>query len=313
MGERAPLLSIPEAPVPQGGAAEWVGGAGGVRLRAALFPREGARGSVVLSPGRTEPIEKYYEVVDELRGRGFAVLVHDWRGHGLSARLAPDPLRGHGSPAEAYLEDFRRVLAAFEARLPPPWIALGHSMGGGLTALALAEGEGGFAGAVLSAPMLGLRLAFPPLGIVRSLTRLALRGGRGGFYVAGAGDPLGGRFEANALTHDRARWTRTLRLLTAHPELRLGNVTWGWLDFALTLSDRLGALRPGALSLPLAVVTATEERLVDNAAARAFAEKVEGARFVEVPGAFHEILMETDDRRAIFWSAFDEVAARSLG
>jgi lysophospholipase len=31
---------------------------------------------------------------------------------------------------------------------------------------------------------------------------------------------------------------------------------------------------------------------------------------VEAPGAFHEILMETDERRAVFWRAFDDLARR---
>jgi lysophospholipase len=311
VGEPAPLLCVPQAPVPRGGAAEWVEGADGVRLRAAVFPAVRARGSVVVSPGRTEPIEKYYEVVEDLRGRSFSVLVHDWRGHGLSQCLSPDPLRGHGAAAAVYLEDFRRLLAAFEARLPRPWLALGHSMGGGLTALALAEGEGRFSGALLSAPMLGLRLPLPSPGLVDGLARLMVGAGRSGAYVAGAGDPLGGRFETNVLTHDRTRWARTHALLTAHPELQLGNVTWGWLAFALELSARMRRLPAGALALPLAVALAEAERLVDNAAARAFAAKVEGARLVEVPGAFHELLMETDERRAVVWAAFDAVAERA--
>lgn len=311
--EPAPLLGVEAAPVPAGGVAEWVRGEGGTRLRAALFPSEAPRGSVILSGGRTEPIEKYYEVVDDLRSRGFTVLTHDWRGHGLSDRLTADPLRGHGGPARLYTGDFTRLLDAFEARLPRPWIALGHSMGGGLVALALAEGERRLAGAVLSAPMMGVLTGSIPMAVARVLACGASRLGLGRAYVAGPGDPLGGTFETNVLTHDRARWTRTLALLQAYPQLRLGNVTWAWLDFALTLAARLAAVRPGQIELPLAIVAAGEERLVDNRASRAFAGKVAGARWVEVPGAFHEILMETDAVRAVFWAEFDQVAARVLG
>ena len=306
----APLLSIAEAQAPADGAAEWVEGAGALRLRAALFPAHGApRGSVVLSPGRTEVIEKYYEVVGELRARGFAVLVHDWRGQGLSGRLAGDALRGHGSDPSVYMEDFRRVLDAFETRLPKPWLALGHSMGGGLTALALARGEARFAAAVLSSPMLGLRFGAPPPWLVRTLATLFGTGPLAKAYVAGPGDPSGGDFEGNILTHDEARWHRSTALLAAHPSLRLGNITWGWLRFALGLSAELAGRAPGPLSCPLSVVVAGEERLVDNAAARAFAAKVEGAHLYEIDGAFHEILMETDPLRARFWAVFDAAAA----
>ena len=309
MADAAHLIGSPLAPVPPGGVAEWIEGAGALRLRAALFPAEPARGSVILSPGRTEPIEKYFEVVEELRARGFTVLVHDWRGHGLSGRLHRDALRGHADGLAAFLDDYRRLLDAFAARLPKPWIGLGHSMGGGLTALAAAEGETRLDGLVLSAPMMGVQLGAAPRWLARALAGGFSRLGGGGLYVARKGDPFGGVFTSNILTHDRARWDRTHALLTAAPQLQQGGVTWAWLDFALTLSRKLAGCGP--VGVPMAVVTAGDERLVDNAASRAFAER-SGARYVEIEGAFHELLMETDAVRARFWTAFDAVAQRVL-
>ena len=122
MAEPAPLVATPQAPLPPRGAAEWFAGVDGARLRAALFTPTGtARGSVVLSGGRSEPIEKYAEVIAELLGRGFAVLVHDWRGQGLSHRELPDRLKGHAKGYETYLGDYKSLLDAFEPRLPKPW------------------------------------------------------------------------------------------------------------------------------------------------------------------------------------------------
>src|SRR5690606_3571116 len=136
MAEPAPLLESPDNPVPPGGAAEWFHGADGARLRAALFTPKGTpRGTVVLSGGRTEVIEKYYETIGELLDRGFAVLTHDWRGQGLSHRLLPEPLKGHAEGFEDFVTDFDRLLAAFEGRAPKPWLAVAHSMGGCLTLL----------------------------------------------------------------------------------------------------------------------------------------------------------------------------------
>jgi len=307
MADAAHLIGSPLSPVPPGGLAEWVEGARGLRLRAALFPMPGARGSVILSPGRTEPIEKYFEVVEDLRQRGFTVLVHDWRGHGLSTRLHHDPLRGHAAGLAPFLEDYRRLLDAFAARLPQPWIALGHSMGGGLTALALAEGEARLKGALLTAPMTGVLLGAAPAWLARLLSGGFSRFGGAGWYVAGKGDPFCGAFETNILTHDRARWDRTQALLTAAPELQIGGVTWGWLAFALELSRRLASARP--VGVPLTVVVAGDERLVDNAATRAFAARV-GGRYVEIEGASHELLMETDPVRAQVWAEFDALAER---
>ena len=84
------------------------------------------------------------------------MLVHDWRGQGLSQRLLPDRWRGHAAGYDDFLADFDALLAAFETRLPKPWLMLSHSMGGCLTGLALARGERRFAAAALSAPMWAL-------------------------------------------------------------------------------------------------------------------------------------------------------------
>ena len=181
----APLISIPSAPVPAGAEAAWFEGAGKARLRAALFPSRGAvRGSIVLSGGRTEPIEKYFEVIEDLTGRGYVVLAHDWRGQGLSHRELQDRLAGHARGYDAFIADYRALLSAYEARLPKPWFAIGHSMGGCLTLLALAKGEAArFQGAILCAPMLGLQLGKTPMTAARLMAGLNVLLGRGGAFA----------------------------------------------------------------------------------------------------------------------------------
>ena len=269
-----------------------------------------ARGSVVVSPGRTEPIEKYFEVVQTLNRRGFTVLVHDWRGHGLSQRVGPDT-RGHARGWADFLTDYSALLSAFAPRLPKPWLALGHSMGGCLTLLALAEGETRFAGAILSAPMLGLQTGQVPPAAARflasGLTRMGLASG-----LAAQEGPAPEPFASNVLTHDEARYRRNIDQVAAWPQLQVGPPTWGWLEFAFAATARL-ARGPGvaAIAIPVTVVAAGEERLVDNAAAEQVTSRVPGGRFVTIPGAHHELLQETDAIQAQFWAEFDALAARA--
>ncbi|HEV7384534.1 MAG TPA: alpha/beta hydrolase, partial [Phenylobacterium sp.] len=71
MADHAPLIETAEAKAPPGGEAAWYAGAGGAKLRAALWTPAGrARGTIVLSGGRTESIEKYYEFIGECLDRG---------------------------------------------------------------------------------------------------------------------------------------------------------------------------------------------------------------------------------------------------
>ena len=302
---------------PAGGSAFWVEAGDGARLRAAVFPAHGRpRGSVIVSPGRTEPIEKYAEVIGELQGRGFAVLVHDWRGQGLSQGFAGvgasrDGVRyGHARGWRLFLDDLSRILEDRGAGLPRPWIGLGHSMGGGLTLLAMAEGAAPFDGAILTAPMLGVRLIGRSSALVKAVAVLmGLLGQATRPTPPAVPRPRGGNRAEEALTHDAIRRARVEALMDAHPELRLGGQTWGWLQFAFALTARLKALCGlETIAAPVTIVTAERDRVVAQAPQRAAAARLPRGRYVEVPEAFHEILIETDDRRAVFWREFDELA-----
>ena len=56
------------------------------KLRVAFWNLESNKGTIILQSGRTEFIEKYYEVISEFIDRGYAVAMMDWRGQGLSSR-----------------------------------------------------------------------------------------------------------------------------------------------------------------------------------------------------------------------------------
>lgn len=276
--EPAPLVAVPGAPIPAGGEAHWLRAYDELRLRAAYFPPTGAA-----------------------------------RGQGLSGRLSDDPLKGCANGWRPFLADYETVIEAFADRLPKPWIAMGHSMGGGLTSLALTEGEGRFAAAVLSAPMLGINLGGRDAVQTRWVAWLMTVIGRDEAYPAPPTDPWADSFETNALTHDRGRWERTRAQFAAAPELMLGSVTWGWLYFALALARRIEkSRRAESLTLPVTIVAAGEEKLVANVASKAFAGRLQKGRWLQVPGAYHEILQETDPVRAVFWQAFDETVAGVL-
>jgi len=276
-----------------------------------LFLPDGEpRGSVVLSGGRSEPIEKYFEVIRELQGRGFVVLAHDWRGQGLSQRLLPDALKGHAHGFADFVEDYRQLLAQFGTRLPKPWIAVGHSMGGCLTLLALAHGVGDFKAAVLSAPMLGLQTGKRSKRASRALAWIMSRTRPDEYILGDSGEALAQTFETNVLTHDPKRYARNQAQVAAEPGLKLNAGTWGWLDFAFSASAWLKRdPRVAAIAMPVVVLGAGEERLVDNADQRQITARVPNGRWLEVPGSYHEILQETDAVRAVFWREFDALTA----
>jgi lysophospholipase len=64
------------------------------------------------------------------------------------------------------------------------------------------------------------------------------------------------------------------------------------------------------IAIPVVIVAAGEDRLVDNAGSRKVAARFSSGRFVEIPRAYHEILQELDALQAPFWAEFDALSAK---
>src|SRR5258708_3723684 len=143
MAPRMRLLWFPANPVPDEAATAMLQTPDGVLLRYARWaPPPGRKGTVCVFQGRAEFIEKYFEVVRDLRARGFAVATFDWRGQGLSQRALRDPLKGHVSNFSEYttdLETFMKEVVLPDC--PPPLFALAHSMGAAVLIQAAAKGH----------------------------------------------------------------------------------------------------------------------------------------------------------------------------
>jgi lysophospholipase len=273
--------------------------AGGAELRAAMAVPPQPRGHVVLLPGRAEFVEKYAGVVAALVGRGLAVAALDWRGQGGSARLAGDPMTGHVGDFADYRADLDALTSHPDVTaLPGPRVLVAHSMG---ATVALDWGRSGGRAdlAVLSAPMLGIRLSPVLAPLAPGLARLAVRAGLARRPVPGTGrSPYAlGPFEGNVLTSDPAAFAAMAAFLRAHPDVGIGGLTFGWLDAAFRA---MAALRGSAVAVPSLVVLGTTEALVEPAPIRDLGLGPR-ARLVEIEGARHEPFMETPERRALLW------------
>jgi lysophospholipase len=281
----------------------------GKRLRTAVFDAANPRGVCVVAHGQTEFIEKYEEVIGELNARGFTVATFDWPGQGYSGRLLDNPLKAH-------IGDFRQYDSALALFLDEvvkpiassPPIALGHSMGGHNLLRMMHDRPNTFAKAVLTAPMLRAGTRGAPRWI--ALTALWLQNalGNGDEWIWGMDkrDPAKMDFSAQLVTSDRARFERTRTFIQAHPDIRLAGPTWHWLAAAnASMAEVTAPGYPEAIVTPTLIVGAGKDRIVETAAARAYAPRLAHGQYLEFADAEHEILMENDDIRSRFWAAFD--------
>ena len=156
---RMDLVSLAHNPVPGGATAGLLTSFDGVRLRFARWnaTRGPRRGTVCLFGGRGEFIEKYFEVIADLRRRGYAVAMHDWRGQGGSARMLPNPRKGYVRNFREYDADLTRFMKdVVLPDCPPPYIALAHSMGANILLRNATIQGSWFDRMILTAPMLAL-------------------------------------------------------------------------------------------------------------------------------------------------------------
>lgn len=312
MAEAAPrLVRIEGDPAPEGAQARWLKRpTGRVRYMTAPALTDAPRGTVIVSPGRAEFIEKYFETVRALQDRGFAVIVTDHLGQGLSDRLLPDRAKGHLEDMDVLAADLEALAEAEAGRMPRPHVLLGHSMGGTAALLAQARGRLDAKALAVTAPMLKIAgLAPGTMLLVAALIAIGFAARR---VRDGANDHIPPVFEMNGLTHDRARFDRMLRYFEAEPELLLGAPTFGWLAAANRAGRKvLSRETLTRLDVLLLVATAAEEALVSKKAQARLAEALPQAEQLVLENARHEILMETDETQARFWEAFDALLERA--
>lgn len=301
---------------PEGGAAWWLAAEDGVRIRMGFWPCAGARGTVLVFPGRTECVEKYGRTAADLARRGYATVAIDWRGQGLADRFLADRQTGHVGRFADYQRDVRAVTAAAAALdLPRPWHLLGHSMGGLIGLRTVAEGAA-VASAAFSAPMWGVVMKAWMRPFARIVTAASGPVGLGHLYAPGASVRnyvTTAPFEDNQLTRDADMFDYMRRQLLAHPDLMLGGPSLHWVHEGLS---EIRHFRTAPLPrLPVYIGIGGGERIVDIAAVRAMAARWPGAGFDEFPGAEHELLMELPEVRDGFLdravAMFDRAAGGS--
>ncbi|NKI75710.1 lysophospholipase L2 [Dickeya sp. CFBP 2040] len=276
-----------------------------VPVRFVRFTSPSHQHLVVVLPGRTDSYVKYAEIAYDLFQCGYDVLVMDHRGQGRSGRLLKDSHRGHVKRFSDYVDD---VATLWQQQVAPGHytkrFALAHSMGGAILALFLARQPQAFDAVALCAPMCGILLPMPHWLAWRILNWAERHPAIRDYYAIGTSPWRPLPFMANVLTHSLARYHHHVRFYADNPDLRIGGPTYHWVREALLVEEQL-LRQASAMTTPLLMLQAQEERVVDNACQDAFCQAlaaaghpcVDGRPYV-IRGARHDILSEKDAMRA---------------
>lgn len=249
----------------------------GARLHLAGVAGEAGRPALFLVPGYTDHVGRYGETFTHFRRAGCSVWGMDPRGHGRSSGL-----RGYVRRFAVYVDDLERTLGEAQALDPGRrWVLLGHSTGGltALTAVLERGGEGPFpavAGAVAVCPPLKIRRHVP--AYQRFLGRV------GSALLPWLSLPATPDY-ANSHDPEAERERR-------EDPLMFHTVNARWYMEVQRAAARLMP-RAAELSLPLLGLQSGDDRVVDPQVARAFFARCPRGRYLEYPGMYHELLLET--------------------
>lgn len=273
----------------------------GLTLAYMMVKHPKAQGSIIISSGRVESYLKYQELIFDLYQQGYSVFAIDHRGQGLSSRMTANPHQGHVGQFNDYIDDFALFMQTIvDKHAVAPWFLLGHSMGGAIGTLYLKQHPDVFTAAAFSAPMYGIKLPMPKRVARWLAAKLdsSLNGGEPNYVLCGQ-NYRAAPFEGNDLTHSQSRYQAFRELYGAMPQLQLGSPTNRWLAQSLEAADACvsatSAITTFAITTPILILQAGEDKIVDNAAQELALSA--NCHLKRIAGAAHELFMEQDSYR----------------
>ncbi|MBL0567298.1 alpha/beta fold hydrolase [Aeromonas veronii] len=290
-------------------------GKDGVAIRYAALRQEKVDRAILIVNGRVESYLKYQELAWDLWRQGYSLYLIDHRGQGMSGRMLSDHDKGYVDQFDDYVVDMKQFHdQIIMADKPAKLFLLAHSMGGAISARYLERWPDDIRAAVLSSPMLGINLGGLPKWLAKGLaTTIGTVGGWFGEppYGPGQGPYQDHGFADNELTHCHSRYQAFRQIYEQHPQIKLGGATAHWIYQGITGADAAIA-DAGAIKTPLLLLQAGNDSVVDNAAQDAFCTKAncEGGKPLRIEGAWHELFIESDDKRQPALTAMLDFFAR---
>ena len=281
--------------------------ADGASIRTLILRHEAPIANLLLMTGRADFLEKWADAICTLHQMGFAIAAFDWRGQGGSTRLVQNGA-GHIDSFDTWLADLDALSGwAWGSLHGRQWIAMGHSMGGHLLTRWIADPDRrtlplreALRGAILASPFFGLGGPRPLKAAALWLAPLQVARGKAADFAWGQtpyGDIQGRPERQFLLTGSRAHFEDEGRWLAICPELATGGVSWGWIKAFSDSQRTLESLPLESLDLPVMMLLAAKERLVDNRAAMRIAARLPRCQRHIVESGAHELLREAEPAR----------------
>jgi len=266
--------------------------------------KNGNANAIVISQGRNESIFKYKELAFDLSQQGYDLYLIDHRGQGFSERFGGDSHRGHIEQFQDYVDDFNHYIVSLDlAKHYQQRYLLSHSMGGTISALYLQQYTHPFQASVFISPMFSINLGGISERIAQIITYSSAEicswfNDKACYIFAGSGYNKE-VFANNELTSSKIRFKSSINTFEQYPQAKLGSPTMRWVAESIS-ATRQAVANASKINIPILIIQAGADAVVTPEGQNAFFKNItscKSKRLINIAGAKHEILLESDRYR----------------
>lgn len=261
-----------------------------------------AKNCIVILPGRSEPVEKYAEIVFDLlqteMGKNLNFYLMDHRGQGSSGRMAAISDLGYVDRFQNYVDDLETFINNQRLNdVCDKKFLLAHSMGGGIGVAYIIKNPHFFDKVALSSPMVKIQTKPFPYAVARAIVQTETCLGMGAKFASGQkGYDENLDFLKNDFTTSPERFEMTMSTFRNNPQTKLGGVANNWV-LEVMKADHKMRTHFNEISVPMIVFNVGDERYISPKEIVRFCNEVQNCKRSYFPTAKHEILMERDVNR----------------
>jgi len=278
----------------------------GLEIVCAEFHHPHPKANIVFLTGWNETFLKYPELIKSLYDAKFSVFTYDHQSQGLSSRWLAETQSTWIHSFNDYVDDFVSFVNIITKDHPHlPIYLVAHSMGCLVSAIGMARHPNLINRAVFSSPMfrnkcglkaLNYETLIIPQPVAHAITYVVCHAGMGvlhalGYFKEKPTDPL-----KIKLTTDREQIQFIEQLRQRYPKIISCCVTNDWVLHSLQAQIRFSRcyelMRTNCL-----ILQAEHDVFVYTRAMNMFMKTVRCCRMFRMPGAYHEVLLETKIRR----------------
>lgn len=257
-----------------------------------------SKGSIVISHGFCESIERYKELIKILNQNNFSVYGLDHRGHGKSGRLGIDDSQINVEDFNYYVEDLKTFLDSIVVhKLDGNKLFLfAHSMGGAVGSLFLEKYNNYFDSAILNAPMMQINTGNYPEIISKLVAKFMCFVRQGNRYILGQ-VPFSGKSDLNGSgTSSEKRYYTYFNKQLRYKHLQTSGGSFNWLNQSFkAIRYIIKEENIKKITIPMLLFQAGKDTYVKPKGQNKFVSYSKNCKLILIKESKHEIYLERDE------------------